>query len=111
MSCYTIIYNYKARVYHYHLKDADFTFKRSFTTMYFRYKQFGYMPVEPAIDFRSKLSRLKWLVKSLGTNVKSIIHWYRYNAKQFQASALAHKLFMQVLQQGEETLDKKHIEI
>lgn len=111
MSGYGIVYNYKARVYHYHLEDADFTFKRSFTTMYFRYKQFGYLPAEPTLDFRSKLSLLKCLIKSLGTDVKSIGHWFRYNTNQFQAAARAHQFFMQVLHQGEEELDKKHTEI
>lgn len=108
---HALVYNYNARVYHYHLEDADFTFKRSFTTMYFRYKQFGYVPDAPTLDVRSKLSMLKCLIQSLGTDVKSIAHWYRYNTGQFQAAARAHQLFMQVLQKGEEALDKKHIEI
>ena len=39
-----IVYNTAARVFHYHLENDEFTFKRTLTTSYFRYKQFNYIP-------------------------------------------------------------------
>lgn len=111
LSGYSICYNYKARVYHYHLQDGDFTFKRDFTTMYFRYKEFGFLPVSPKLGMRYKLSILKSLIKGLGINCKNIMKWYNYNINNAHASIKSYQLFMKTLRSGEEALDAKHSEI
>lgn len=111
MSGFAIVYNHKARVYHYHLEDADFTFKRSFTTMYFRYRQFGFLYETPVFTFRSRLSMLKLLVNTFWADAKGIKQWYKYNVESFKAVQKSHQLFMKTLQEGETALDAKHAEL
>ena len=108
---FAIVYNQKARVYHYHLEDADFTYKRSFTTMYFRYKQFGYLYDIPKLPIRSKLSMLKTLFKTFGVNFQEILKWYNYNINNFKATLSAQKLFRETLSAGETTLDTMHADL
>ncbi|MEP7278868.1 MAG: glycosyltransferase family 2 protein [Bacteroidota bacterium] len=105
---YAITYNQAARVYHYHLESPDSSFKRSFTTMYFRYKQFRLMPVQPVLTLRRKLSIIKCLLLSLSPSVKDILKWYRYNTKNYGATIKSYRQFVQSLRQGEEALDNKH---
>lgn len=105
---YAISYNHKARVYHYHLENADFTFKRNFTTMYFRYRQFGYLYTKPELSIRTKLTMLKTLIRYLQFDIGMVLHWYRYNLQNFRASVRSYKVFMQSLQQGEDQLDRDH---
>lgn len=106
-----IVYNYKARVYHYHNEDAGFTFKRSFTTMYFRFKQFGLVPKCSPVSFIAKLRIIKSLIKGLGANVPGIIKWYRYNMANTEAALKACTIFMNSLKTGENALDAKHAEL
>lgn len=105
---YAIVYNHHARVYHYHLEDAAVTFKKSLTTMYFRYRQFGYLPAEPVMSFRSKLSIIKILFTSFGLRIQQIAKWYRYNISNFKAGRSAYLLFMQALQKNDAELDALH---
>lgn len=111
MNGYAIVYNHNARVYHYHLEDADFTFKRSFTTMYFRYRQFGFLYETPVLTFRSKLSMLKLLVGTFQADIKRIKQWYTYNTESFKAVQNSYQLFIKTLQEGEDALDAKHAEL
>jgi rhamnosyltransferase len=106
---WAIAYNSGARVYHYHNEDADFTFKRSFTTMYFRYKEFGYIPDRPNMSTRRKLSILKTLWNSVGSNFFLIIKWYRYNIKNHNAIVKAYVLFMESRAAGAAYLDEMHL--
>jgi len=108
MNGYALVYNYKAKVYHYHLENEEFTFKRAFTTMYFRYKQFGFLYEEPVLPLRSKLSILKTLAAATNFNPVSILKWYRYNTGNFKAGLKAYRLFMKHLQQGDDSLDAAH---
>jgi rhamnosyltransferase len=108
---YAIVYNYRARVYHYHLENEEFAFKRRFTTMYLRYRQFGFLPVAPVLTFRSKLNMVKTLVEAFRTDIRNIVKWYNYNTGNFRALVQSHQLFMQTLQQGEAALDAKHAEL
>jgi len=105
---YAIVYNHNARVYHYHLENEEFTFKRSLTTMYFRYKQFQFVYKKPALSFRSKISMFKTILLAIGFHPADILKWYKYNAGNFKAGLRAHTLFMQHLQQGEAMLDAAH---
>lgn len=111
LSGYAIVYNTAARVFHYHLEDETFTFKRSFTAMYFRYKQFGYMPVKPNASLLTKMRVVKLLILSLGIDMKAIISWYRYNVVTKRAMLKAYYLFMDCLEKGEAYLDSRHAEL
>ena len=105
---YAIVYNYKAKVYHYHLENESFTFKRAFTTMYFRYKQFGYLYDKPVLLLQNKLSILKTIVVAEKVNLFSVIKWYKYNTGNFKAGLKSYNLFMKYLKQGDTSLDTAH---
>lgn len=108
---HAIVYNQKARVYHYHLENPDFTFKRTFTTIYFRYKYFGYVYPQPNMPVRKKLSIIKQLVQSVGLQSGVVYKWYRYNVDNFLAILHAHRRFTTALAQGESVLDATHEEL
>lgn len=108
---HAIVYQQKARVYHYHLEDADFVFKRNFTTMYFRYRQFGYLYESPVMSMRSKLSILKVLLQLPGLPIKKIFYWWDYNIKNFKAAQRSHQVFVEILKKGEDQLDQIHEQI
>jgi rhamnosyltransferase len=105
---FAIVYNQQARVYHYHLENAAFTFKRKFTTFYLLYKQLGYTPIQPTLSIKARLSILKAIVKSGGGSIKYIFSWYKYNLIRHNAALKAFKEFMQSLQQGDDVLDARH---
>jgi len=108
---YAIVYNQVAKVYHYHLENPAVSFKRNFTVMYSRYKQFGFIPPVPLLSIRKRLSVIKWLTRALWPDIAGILHWYLYNSKNFGAAINAHRQFMQALQQGETALDNRHTEL
>lgn len=101
-------YWYKARVYHYHLEDANFSFKRNFTTHYFRYLAFKYVPKVNPLSFVDKIRILKTLVKRLGTNIRAINHWYQYNITIQKAAYESYQQFVAALELGESNLDQVH---
>ncbi len=104
---YAIVYNYNARVFHYHLEDADFTLKRTFTTMYFRYRHFGFLYEKPKTTLLQKMRLIKVLIKNLGVNT-AVCKWYRYNLTNHRAVINAHELFTKALAAGEQELDRQH---
>lgn len=108
LSGHAIVYQQKASVYHYHLEDPDFVFKRNFTTMYFRYRQFGYLYEAPVMSIRSKLSILKTLLQLPGLPLKKIIYWWNYNINHFKAAQRSYNVFMESLKKGEDQLDQIH---
>ncbi len=105
---YALVYNYKSKVFHYHVEDADFTFKRSFTAMYFRYRQFKFLYSKPFLTIKSKLRILKTLFKHLGVDYRAVLHWYKYNINTHKAYARSYDVFMASLNKGETYLDKEH---
>jgi rhamnosyltransferase len=111
LSGYAIAYNTAARVFHYHLEDETFTFKRSFTSMYFRYKQFGFIPVKPRTTLYNKIRILKILTQSLGGDLKAIVGWHKYNVANSKAMLKAYDIFMDCLGKGETFLDTRHAEL
>ena len=80
---YTISYNPAARVYHYHFEDKDFTFKRTLTTLYFRYKYFGFVGSSPQKSIVDDLRIVKTIWKSFPLRIKENIFWWKYNMDQF----------------------------
>ena len=103
-----IVYNTAARVYHYHYEDWDFAFKRALTTMYLRYRCFGFVYHKPKRTVRETLGIVKliWVSKSL--TLKEKWSWYLYNRQQFNAFKEAHAVFHDALSKGEEVLDRTH---
>lgn len=107
---YAIVYNSAARVYHYHLEDKDFIFKRTLTTIYMRYKHFGFVyPTENGKkNYRAALSRYKQIFTAKPLTLKEKLGWLNYNKTYRLAVKEAHRTFQEALQKGEEALDKVH---
>lgn len=108
MAGYSLVYNDAAIVYHYHHVDDDFTFKRTFTSMYFRYKHFGCVYPVPAKSLRQYLSDIKYIVTLSKVPFSKKMEWYSYNQRQFRAIKKAVSFFNESVKQGEEHLDEVH---
>lgn len=108
---YEIVYNTAARVYHYHYENWQFSFKRTLTVLYLRYKHFGYIYPKPQKTIREMLSTVKviWISKPLSISEK--LKWLSYNLNQWNAMKEAHAVFMNALKNGEDALDKEHDKI
>lgn len=107
---YAIVYNTAARVYHYHKENADFTFRRTLTTIYMRYKHFGfvYPKNNGSRSFRGELSRVKTIFLSKPLTLKEKWGWLNYNKENEKAYTKAIQTFHMALTDGEENLDKTH---
>ena len=105
---YAIVYNDNAKVYHYHIQDADFVYKRNFTIMYVLYRNLGYLQKRPDLTLHIRLSILKTLVKSLGFDPIKILKWNRYNITNINAMIHSYEFFMECLSYGDNFLAKQH---
>lgn len=106
---YAIVYNTAARVYHHHKENADFTFKRTLTTIYMRYKHFGFIyPQSAKRSLRGKLSRIKTIFGSKPLTLKEKWYWLNYNRENERAYFKAINTFHLALADGEDALDKTH---
>lgn len=103
---YSIVYNPNARVYHYHLEDEEFAFKRAMATMYLRYKSFGYLHSQPRMRFVDFLRMIRTIWRAESINIKEKYNWIRYNIHHFRATQKAHHVFADALSKGEEVLDR-----
>lgn len=108
LSGYAIVYNPAARVYHYHLENKDFTFKRSLTAMYFQYKHFGYIQPKPKQNLIDILKTMKILWQSKPLSFKEKMKWFFYNQDQFIAVKKAYAFFMEALKISETELEAQH---
>lgn len=74
---YAIVYDYRARVYHYHHQDFKFYFKRSYIICYQNYKFYRYIryPKNPLVSVPQIIVRI--LRKNLSGKEKR--KWLRYN--------------------------------
>ncbi|HVG42674.1 MAG TPA: glycosyltransferase family 2 protein [Chitinophagaceae bacterium] len=105
---YSIVYNNAAKVYHYHNEDWNFSFKRAFTTMYLRYKQFKYIYPKPRKTLKEHLSIIKTVWKSHPFKLKENLYWISYNNQQYKAAKEAYSVFMNALAKGDDELDAAH---
>lgn len=110
MAGYAIVYNNAAKVYHYHYEDYNFTFKRYLTTSYFRYRNFGFLPVLPPDGWVSRLRLFKQIFIRNDFNLGEKVKWWKYNITQRRAFRKAASVFFHALHEGEEKLDAAHQE-
>jgi rhamnosyltransferase len=108
---YTIVYNPAARVYHYHIENPEFTYKRTFTVFYHFYKFFGLKPQLPGTTVKKKLSTIKTLAKERSIDLSSKWQWWKYNMEVESNMARAVKSFNAAMAEGEDYLDKLHQEL
>ena len=105
---YTIVYNPAARVYHYHLEDAEFTFNRYFTVFYHFHKFFGYKPAPGGPSFMNNLRMAKTLVKENKISWTEKLKWWKYNMAINKASNKVVAVFNEAVEKGEAELDRMH---
>ncbi|MEO7501171.1 MAG: glycosyltransferase, partial [Gemmatimonadaceae bacterium] len=104
---HAIVYNPAARVYHFHTESPEFTFKRTLTAMYYRYRSFGYIYEEPklALPF---LRAVRILAREQSLSWSEKAAWSRYVWRNLRASDSAIRAFRQAAAQGSSTLDSLH---
>jgi len=107
LSGYSIVYNTAARVYHYHNETPDFTFRRTLTELYYRYKVFGVVPTKPVFKIRKQLTNIRLLFKAK-ISFNERWKWFKYNITLQMSDKKAVNTFLDALNRGEEYLDVLH---
>lgn len=109
---YTLVYNTGARVYHYHLENADFTYKRTFTTNYYKYKYFKLVPVSVQSNLRRWAGIFKLIFAESKLSFRQKLFWCKYNIEANKSYRKSTADFLNTLAKGgEAALDKYHTEI
>lgn len=108
MAGYTIAYYPEARVYHYHLEDANFSFNRGFTGMYHMYKFFGLVYDMPKHNLRMYTSWVKTLLKAEGLSFAEKLKWWKYNLILMAEHKKAVKAVHANLEKGDAYFDEQH---
>lgn len=108
---YTLAYNPAARVYHYHLEDPDFSFKRNYTVQYHCYKFFGLIYDKPAFTTKGYLRLAKVLLKAEGISLSEKLKWWNYNITTMKGSVKANEAVRRAIAKGEDFFDKEHLEL
>jgi len=106
----TIVYNYEARVYHYHHESPAYCFKRTFTELYYSYRLFDLKPAEKPW-LRPMLSAVKILMKERSIGFLQKFRWLRYNYGLNSAYRRAVRDFNSSLEKGDSFLDSRHAQL
>jgi rhamnosyltransferase len=107
----TLVYDYRARVYHYHHQNFDFYFKRNYIILYQNYKFYNYIkfPANPLVQIPRIIVRLLRMSLSPGEKTK----WIKYNLALVAASWKASLLFWIIARlkgmDGIEASQKKYV--
>lgn len=97
-----IVYDYNCRVYHYHHSTEEYTYKRTLTSLYSVYKNFGFVR-----ETRFGMAEyLKVVYRNLKYRVDS--QWIFFNWRKMKAADKAYEDVVEVLKDGEEALDEFH---
>lgn len=89
---YKIIYDYRARVYHYHHQDYQFYFKRSYIILYQNYKFYSYIKFPPN-PFKKKLQIFVRLLRMSELSAAEKWKWIGYNLTLMRAAWAAALIF------------------
>lgn len=104
---YAIVYNPAARVYHFHTETPEFTFRRTLTVMYYRYRSFGYLYDEPGLTLPI-LKAARILARENRLSLREKAFWTRYVWRNLRASASAIRAFRKAAAEGSAPLDTLH---
>jgi rhamnosyltransferase len=107
-SGHKLVYDPSARVYHYHLENADVTYKRAITMLCLRKWLFGVRPAPPKISVRSRLSMIRTLIKIRPLSLSKRLDWYAYNTANQKALRQAVTDFLEAEQRGEDAVRELH---
>ena len=104
---HAIVYNSAARVYHFHTESPEFTFRRTLTAMYYRYRSFGYLYDEPHLTLPF-MRALRILARERSLSLSEKAFWSRYVWRNRRAAASASREFRKAAAEGAAPLDKLH---
>lgn len=76
---YAIVYDYNARVYHYHHQNYKFYFKRNYTMLYQNYKFFNYLKLPPFV--LTHVLKIFYRLSKEQISFKEKVKWLFYNLK------------------------------
>ena len=107
-SGHALIYDSNCRVYHYHLEDAEITYKRSITVYCLRHRLFQAQPQPTASMTRFFLSYAKTLFSNRELTIKEKLYWLRFSMTNRLAMQCAHKDFYCALAKGGEAIEELH---
>lgn len=105
---YTIAYNPGARVYHYHLENAEFSFKRNYTVLYHMYKFFGVKYNVHNYKIMDYLRLVNLLRKAEKLSLSDKVKWFKYNLDLHKGLVAASKAINEAIEKGEEFMDEEH---
>lgn len=108
---YGIVYNYHARVYHYHLENPQFTYSRTFTVLYHLHKFFNYLPDIPSYSIIDSLKLIKLLLWEKKVKPIQKLKWFKYNLEQRRNFMKAVKDFLIAAGKGNEAIEFAHQKI
>jgi rhamnosyltransferase len=107
---FALVYDASVQVYHYHNESPAFTFKRTFTELYYRYTLFGLKPTKPSFGLKQELSAIKNLLTE-NISWAEKWKWFQYNRSLKRNSNRAIDHFLEAVKKGNGTIEKMHEEL
>lgn len=111
LNYYAVVYNYKARVYHYHNESPDFIYKRTFTVLYYQFIGFGYVPEKVVLNIRKLISITKQILFNHRLNFGQKLHWLKYNFNNSASLRKSVRDFIYWHAKGSIQLEEQHTKI
>jgi rhamnosyltransferase len=102
-----LVYNPAALVYHYHTETPDFSFRRTLSTMYLRFRAFGYLHHEPGLAV-PMLRSVRTLMRESAITWQERFYWARYIWRNQLAIRSAVRQFRTAVAAGGSNLDALH---
>ena len=88
---HTLVYDYNARVFHYHHQDFSFYFRRSYIILYQDYRYFNF--IQPGSFLPLNILRTFYSLFRMKLPFKQKVSWANYNLKLILARSLARWTF------------------
>lgn len=104
---WALVYNPKARVFHYHDETEEFAFKRAIASMYYRYLSTGDVPAAPSATL-GMARVLKCLLSEPSLTISERERWLRYNWRNQRSIRRAIKLFQNAAAEGDGAIAALH---
>jgi len=73
----TLVYDYNARVYHYHHQSFSYNFKRNYIIQFFLYNNFNYS--KPAKSFPVEIAKIFYRISKIPFTFRNRLKWLFYN--------------------------------
>ncbi len=107
MAGWALVYNPKARVFHYHEETEEFAFKRAIASMYYRYVSTGDIPDAPSTAL-GMARVLRCLLSESTLTFAERERWLRYNWRNQRAVRRAIRLFQNAVAEGDSAIESLH---